>query len=182
MRRRAGAWLLAAFIAPSLLVFSTPGQAESDLDWLSASSSFKLELHALAAEALMLQLKTPPVSSQRATRSDRKFRLDARERLSDSLSAANALLSMMEIAEHSDRGARVREVLSLWLESARRRLADHQEALGTGYSVGRGNPAADTVVFLEEVKILWARLDRGYADLQSVVGVREPAGELSRGD
>ncbi|MBP9732778.1 MAG: hypothetical protein KBD07_00215 [Candidatus Omnitrophica bacterium] len=172
MSRRTGAWLLAAFFAPALLFFSAPGRAETELDWLSASSSFKLELHALAAEALMLQLNTPPLSSQRATRADRKLRLDARERLSDSLSTANALLSMMEIAEHSDRGQRVREVLHLWLDSARRRLADHQEALSSESAAGRGNPAADTAVFLEEVKILWHRLDRGYADLQMVVGAK----------
>lgn len=176
MNRRLRALTLASLMLPSAMFFAAEGRAGSDLDWLSASSAFKLELHALAAEALMLQLETPPLSSQHPSRADQKIRIDARDRLSDSLSTANALLSMMEIAEHSDRGPRVREVLLLWLSSARSRLADHREALEEA-SGRRGGPAADTAAFMEEVKILWRRLDRGYSDLQDVI-TPSPAGQV----
>lgn len=169
MNRAAGILLLTLLLgAPAEASEPAAGPpVTNDADWLAASSAFKLELHALAAETLMLQLRTPPPHAQKISRPDRRLRLDAGDRLSDSLRAANALLSMMEIAGHSDRGDRVREVLLLWLDSARRSLGEHRTALSE--SPAGGSPSPETVVFLEELKILWQRLDRAYADLQALI-------------
>ncbi len=164
--------VLKALALSAALCLVLPAAASShewsgDTDWLGASAAFKLELHALAAEALMLQIETPLTASAGSSRADRKLRWDAQTRLSESLKTANAFLSMMEIAGHSDRGPRVREVLIIWLGSARISLADHLSAAAVP-SPGTAT-ATDTAVFLEELKILWRRLDRAYADLQSTI-------------
>lgn len=138
----------------------------------AAVSDFKLQLHALVSEALILQLKTPSLESPRDSIAARKIRWDAQSRLSESLRSANALLSMLEIANHSDQGARVREVLLLWLDSSQRLLADHAAALET-LSQGASLDAS-TAEFLEELKILWRRLDSAYAELETALTAPSP--------
>jgi len=172
MKRVLKALALSAALWAAVAAPAAAQEASGDPDWMAASAAFKLELHALAAEALMLQIETPAVASAGSSRADRKLRWDAQTRLSESLKTANAFLSMMEIAEHSDRGARVREVLLIWLGSARISLADHLSAAALPSS-GTAT-AADTAVFLEELKILWRRLDRAYADLQSAIASGDP--------
>jgi hypothetical protein len=167
MERALKALALSAALCAAAPAFADASETSVGADWLAASAAFRLELHALAAEALMLQIETPLAASAGSSRADRKLRWDAQTRLSESLKTANAFLSMMEIAEHSDRGPRVREVLLIWLGSARISLAEHLSAEAIPSSGGA--TAAETAVFLEELKILWRRLDRAYTDLQSAI-------------
>lgn len=143
--------------------------AGDDASWAAAVQGFKVRLHALAGEALILQLKTSgPQSSVPSFRS-RKLRWEAQNRLSDALRSVNALLSMVEIAEHSDRSDRVRQVLLLWLDSSRKNLSEHLAALDVP-SGGQTSPDAATAAFIEELKILLAELGGAYRHLEEALG------------
>lgn len=142
--------------------------------WSTAVHEFKLQLHALASEALILQLKTPTLTAPRSAKKARDIRWDAQNRLSDSLRSTNALLSMLEIADHSDQGPRVREIVFLWLDSSRTAVSEHLKNMDVLASDAPLDPA--TAEFLEELKILWRRLDRAYAELRTALEAAESAG------
>lgn len=156
-----------ALIGSLLVGTAVPSAASQSAGWSEAAGEFRVQLHALVGEALILQLQTSSLESPRRAKTARKVRWDAQARLSESLRSANALLSMLEISESSDRGPRVREILSLWIESSRTSLADHLKNAGSLASDAPLDPS--TAAFLEEFKILLRRLDGAYAELQSAL-------------
>lgn len=160
----------AAWMSASATADSAAERAHHPDSWSVAAEEFKIRLHTIASEALILELKTPSFETPRNQKAARRIRWDAQGRLSDSLRSTNALLSMLEIAEHSDRGARVREIIRLWLDSSRKSLADHLKAVQT---VSPETPLdGATAAFLEELKILWRRVDGAYAELETALELR----------
>ncbi len=158
------------FLAGGCPASAAPGEAAESPSkdyWTASSRAFKAQLHALAAQALMLQLKSPPPAHAMPL-ADRRMLQDAKARLSDSLRSINALLSMLEIADHSDRGDRVRQILALWLQSSRISLQDNLKNAGKMTTSSSVN--SDAAAFIEELKIIWQRLDNAYSLLEAQVG------------
>ncbi len=170
MMRRFGMAAAGAALIGSVLIGSVAARAASEAaGWSEAAGEFRVQLHALAGEALILQLQTPSLEPPRYAKTARKVRWDAQDRLSEALRSANALLSMLEIAETSDRGPRVREILHLWIGSSRTSLADHLTNAGSVSPDAPLDPS--TAAFLEEFKILLRRLDAAYAELEAALTV-----------